>query len=404
MIRVPNSSILQCVRVVFRFLFHSNFKNVCGFSLLEMVVAAGIGGMLSLALTHVFKQAGEGQQEVEGIRDELQLQKEISRLLSNKNHCTVSLREMKDANNNDVPTVFEKTNIQGLQGVDIELFTSNQAGTARDVRKFFPGKKFGRWTLNSLELVLDPSTGDHSPDRENEDIGNILVTLGRKVDRRNVSKTLSFPIQVRVSTGSLPNPRSTLLVCESEAAGSSKFSAITATPSGVAINGSLQVGAANTLTCSQTIEGIMRFVNTPGSERLEYCDGTDWFVIGRPGSLTESSSGIEVSGGIKVGTTSVACTTANEGAIRYNNTTNNIEVCFASSWGGFNRAVVHASGQDCFPYFGQANAQNHSCPTGYNFLYPKPHPVTISDGVYISRQFFIDTNNNTYGRYGFCCK
>ena len=396
MIWTPRSDRSQCL---------SDSKKVHGFSLAEVVVAMGIAGVLSLALSHIFKQVGEGQQEVEGIRDELQLQKEISRLLSNKNHCTVSLREMKDANNNDVPTVFEKTNIQGLQGVDIELFTSNQAGTARDIRKFFPGKKFGKWTLNSLELVLDPSTGDHSPDQENEDIGNILVTLGRKVDRRNVSKTLSFPIQVRVSTGPLPNPRSTLIGCESEAAGTSKFSAITETQTGISISGSLQVGLANTLTCSQTIEGIMRFIDTPpGSERLEYCDGTDWIRIGLPEALTGSSSGIEVNGGVQVGTTSAACTTTNEGSIRYNDTVNKLEVCFASVWRVIGQA--HGPNQNCFPNFSSVGVVITNCPSGFTLQYAKPHPVTTGDGVYESLNFYNEQSNSTIkrARIGFCCK
>ena len=366
--------LLFCNR--FPFLSDLTLKNVHGFSVIGVMVAAGMMGGLSLAVSHIIKQINDGKRETQHVQDQFRVQREISLLLANRNHCTMSLHKIKDANNMDVTTRFEKLNVDEFhEAFDVELYTSDQAGNARSARVFYPGKKIGKWTLTWLRMMLDASTGNHTPNQTNEDTGDIIVAITKRVDGKDFTKNIKFPIKVKVTTGPLPGPESTLTECQSEdTAGLGPPSSLTETPTGLAVSGSVQIGGAGALACSSGTQGSVRFIDVSGSKRMEYCNGSRWLIIGLPSSLTGSSSGIEIDGSTKVGTVSSPCTASNKGTIRYNDTTNKIEFCNSSSWTVLgSSAQHHTAGRDCFPHFGQANAQNPSCPTGYTLSYPRPH-------------------------------
>ena len=344
-----------------------------------VMVAAGMMGGLSLAVSHIIKQINDGKREAQHVQDQFRVEKEISLLLANRNHCTMSLHKIKDANNIDVITRFEKLNVDEFhEAFDVELYTSDQAGNSRSLRVFYPGKRIGKWTLTWLRMMLDASTGNHTPNQTNEDTGDIIVAITKRVDGKDFTKNIKFPIKVKVTTGPLPGPESTLTECQSEdTAGLGPPSSLTETPTGLAVNGSVQIGSANALACSSGVQGSVRFVDTAGSERMEYCNGNRWVTMKLPSSLTGSSSGIEISGSMKVGTVSSPCTASSRGTIRYNDTTNALEYCDASSWAAFGQGTQHhAPGQDCFPHSGQAGAINPTCPTGYSLRYTAPHDLS----------------------------
>ena len=382
------------------------FKNVRGFSLAEVMVVAGMIGGLSLVFPHITRQLGEGKKEAKSVQDQIRLEREISLLLANKKHCSVSLEKIKDANNLDVPTIFKKADIiVPGQELDVELFTSDRTGINRSSRRFFPGKRLGKLTVESLKFTLDASTGNHIANQENLDLGNIAVAFSRKVNNKKRLKTIKFPIQVKVSTGPSPGLDSTLLTCESEGTAILGFTALSVTATGIAVDGSFRVGGASALVCSQAVEGTIRFVNTLGNKSMEYCNGTGWIKVGLPPSLTGSLSGIEVDGSVKFGMASTAtCTAANKGAIRKHGTNPELEYCDATSWTviGNSSHIVHAAGQDCFPHLGRNLENGVSCPAGYTLQYPFPH--RMSSQVAGSNQLLVGINPNVFGRFGFCCK
>ena len=380
------------------------FKNVRGFSLAEVMVAAGMIGGLSLAVTHITKQIGEGKKEARSVQDQIRLEREVSLLLANKNHCTMSLYKIKDANNLDTPTIFKKADIIVLgQELDVELYTSNRAGISRSSRRFFPGKRFGKLRVESLKFTLDASTGNHRASQENLDIGNIAVTFSKEVNSKRHTKTIKFPIQVKVATGPAPDLNSTLLTCEAEGVAVLGFALLTATVTGIAVDGSFRVGGASALVCSQAIQGTMRFVSTP-NKRMEYCNGTSWVKIGIPLSLSGSSTGIQVDGSIKLGTTSTPCTVSNKGAFRKHLTSQTLEYCDASSWQPLGvLTAAHNPGQNCFPELGRRLENARTCPPGYTLQYPLPHEGNSSK-VAVSDQLLIELSPAKFGRLGFCCK
>ena len=308
--------------------FQSLLKKVRGFSLAGVMVAAGMMGGLSLALTHLMKQIYQGKQEAESVQYQFQLQREISLLLANKKHCSVSLAGDNPSSN---PVTFKKTDIdEPTEGLDIKLFTSNRAGNARSGNaKFYPNKKFGKWMIESLKLQLDPSTGSHSPNQQNKDLGNIVVQIKRKVDKREKRKTLKIPVQIKVSTTGGRSPDSTILECEGES--SSSLSNVTETSTGISVQNTVQVGTVPSHVCNSGAKGVIRFGPSPNAG-LEYCDGTNWLRTYISSKFSSSTKGIYVDGSIKIGTSTETCSSSNKGTLRYNEIDKQIEFCNATEW------------------------------------------------------------------------
>ena len=251
--------------------FQPLLKKSQGFSLVGVMMAAGMVGGLSLALMHIMKQLHEGKRDSQSLQDQFQLHKEISLLLADENHCRVSLAGDDPAGS---PVTFKKADIdEPSEGLNVELFTSNRAGDARSgSAKFYPNRKFGKWKIESLKLQLDSSTGSHTPDQENKDLGNVVVKAKRKINERTKTKTLKFPVQVKVSTAPGSDPLSTLLSCSGETA-----TGIAKTPTGSAIRGSFKIGIAATLTCDADSKGTMKYNETDNV--MEYCNSTNWVPL-----------------------------------------------------------------------------------------------------------------------------
>ncbi len=90
-----------------------------------------------------------------------------------------------------------------------------------------------------------------------------------------------------------------------------------------------------------------------GAGQLMVCDGSNWVLLfeydndGNVGIAQDTPAApLHVGGAAIIGTSSLICSAATEGAIRYNTTENNIEVCNGTDW-----AMVQASACDNAPAF-----------------------------------------------------
>ena len=354
-----------------RRLFRSLLKKSQGFSLAGLMVAVGMMGGLSLGLTHIMKQIHQGKQEAESVQSQFQLQKEISLLLANKKHCSVSLAGDDPSSN---PVTFKKANIdEPTEGLDVQLFTSNKAGNARNGNaRFYPNRKFGKWMIESLKLQLDASTGSHTPNEENEDLGNVVVTIKRKIDKKEKRKTLKIPVQIKVSTAGGRNPDSTILECEGE--GSSGLSNIAETSTGISVQNTVQIGRAPSYVCDGNAKGVIRFGSSP-NPGLEYCSGTNWLQMHLTSILSDSATGVRVDGSVQVGASTKACSNSNEGALRYNTLDNKMEFCNATEWKVLGYSTPQCpSGQSWCPHSSCSDGKvwypsrnNCECQPGHTF-------------------------------------
>lgn len=191
------------------------FKNRKGFTLAEVVVAAGLLGVLSIGFMQITKNINTTQKTAETASDQAELRASIRMILSNERFCRVSL----------AGEVFNKSNIDAEdEGLDISLYFSNLDGTTRTLKKFNgdnnPGtddkSKHGGLTLKSLKLIMNNPTGNASPDYANNskhyDIGFVRAIIEKKVTQTKTREIeIDFDLNVEMSTNS--TGETTILGC-----------------------------------------------------------------------------------------------------------------------------------------------------------------------------------------------
>lgn len=192
-------------------------RNEKGFTLAQVLVAAGLLAGLSLAFMQLMKNMGQAQNSAQSKSDEIDLRTSIRMILDDERFCRVSLAGDGPSGSPTNPVVFEKKSIdEESEGLDISLYLSNQAGDTRTSKRFNgenntgseDKSKFGRLTIKTLKLIMDNETGSghNYPDNvDHNDIGVIRAVVEKKI---SASKTreiiMNFPINVEMSTGQPP--------------------------------------------------------------------------------------------------------------------------------------------------------------------------------------------------------
>ena len=189
-----------------------------GFSLTSVLVASALLGVVALGVMQVMKNIGQGQNFAKTVADEMELRTEIKMLLDEERFCRVSLAGNGPIGTPTVPVTFQKVNIdQDGEGLDLELWLSDQAGLNRTQKKFSatdPAKiKYGKLKILSMKLVMNNQTGiNYSVSPYHMDMGEIQIQV-----EKNVSETqtrvipMKFPVMVSMSTAAGGN--TTLLSC-----------------------------------------------------------------------------------------------------------------------------------------------------------------------------------------------
>lgn len=191
------------------------FHNERGFSLVQVLVVAGLLGGLSLVFMQLMKNLGQAQNFAESKSDEIELKSSIRMILNDERFCRVSLAGNGPSGSPSSPVVFEKQNIdEDAEGLDIALYLSNQAGDARTLKKFNgennPGtddkSNFGKLKIKTLKLIMNNGIGSNYADSSSHnDVGKISATIEKKNSSTGTREVvMDFNVNVEMSTGQSP--------------------------------------------------------------------------------------------------------------------------------------------------------------------------------------------------------
>lgn len=202
------------------------FRCKKGFTLAEIMVAAGLLGVLSLAFLQLTKNIGDVQSSSTAKADEMELETSIRLLLNDDRHCRVSLAGNGPIGSPDNPVTFYKQDIDEEQseGLDVALYLSNQSGDLRLTKKFnganFPEdsdqSKYGKLTIDSISLIMNNGNGfNYDESTSHQDIGLIRVIIDKKIASDKSRKIpIDFSVNIRMATNN--SGLSTILSCSSD--------------------------------------------------------------------------------------------------------------------------------------------------------------------------------------------
>jgi prepilin-type N-terminal cleavage/methylation domain-containing protein len=184
---------------------NKNASSNGGFSLVEVSIAIGVLGILTLGVMQLSKIISDVQVRATSNLDILTLKHEIMELVKNGKHCSVSL-----AGNDPVgsPVIFNKTNIDDLntEGMNIELWTSDAAGLLRDVKQFSAtdpsAKTHGNVEITRLQLVMNNATippSTNYPAGSFSDTGMIKLEIQKKGGGNRILRS-TIPVSVGFTT------------------------------------------------------------------------------------------------------------------------------------------------------------------------------------------------------------
>jgi hypothetical protein len=201
--------------LIYNLAFLIMIRNENGFSLAQVIVAAGLLGGLSLVFMQLMKNMGQAQNFAQSKSDEIELKSSIRMILDDERFCRVSLAGNGVSGSPSSPVIFEKQNIdEDNEGLDIALYLSNQAGDARTLKKFNgennpdanDKSKFGKLTIKTLKLIMNNGIGSNYSDSVgHSDVGILRAIVEKKVSNtQNREITIDFDINVGMSTGQSP--------------------------------------------------------------------------------------------------------------------------------------------------------------------------------------------------------
>ncbi|EQC45306.1 hypothetical protein [Bacteriovorax sp. Seq25_V] len=210
----------------------SNFKRIIkdnhGFTLAQVMIAAALMGGLALGFMQIMKNINDGQSFANSMSDEMMMNNEINLILSEERYCRVSLAGDGEVGVPIAPVTFSKTDIdEDGEGLDIELFLSNQDGNARTIKKLSgtdPTRaKYGHLKIKSLKLLMNNSVGTtYSESASHLDMGVVRVAYEKKISSTKYREmTQDFPVKVRMKTNSMGE--STILACSGTSLSSEGF-------------------------------------------------------------------------------------------------------------------------------------------------------------------------------------
>jgi prepilin-type N-terminal cleavage/methylation domain-containing protein len=207
-------------------------KNEKGFTLVEIIIAAGLLGFLALIATKLIGNMAQGARHVGTQYDESELRRSVSNILRDERYCRVSLAGDGPVDNPTSPVTFNKIDIdEDDEGLDVSFFISNQVGDARTTKKFnglnnigsLDKSKLGKIKIKEIKLIMNNSTGSNYTDAlVHYDLGLLRVVITKKVSNttsRDV--TFDFDINLKLSTGQSPESsgETRILSCSSGASG-----------------------------------------------------------------------------------------------------------------------------------------------------------------------------------------
>ena len=186
-------------------------NNQKGFSLVGVVVASGILGIMTVGFMGFMANSLDSQQRVMQFGEIQSLKNEMGMLVDSEKHCRNSLAGSGEYSQPENPITFKKKDIdEDTEGLEVELYTSSQDGNSRGTKVFSatdPKLKFYS-TLEILSIKLIMNSGvEYDLSYEHEDIGILRVKV------RGLRKETSFDIKLSVWMRTDSDKTTTLLSC-----------------------------------------------------------------------------------------------------------------------------------------------------------------------------------------------
>jgi prepilin-type N-terminal cleavage/methylation domain-containing protein len=193
-------------------------KNQFGFTLIEVLIAAGIMGLLAVGAMQLIKNMNDGQTFQTSSSDEQDLKSEIRMILEDERFCRVSLAGNGPLGHPINPVLFRKANNdQDHEGLEVELWLSDQKGEKRTLKKFSAKDAklniFGKLQIESMKLIFNNDVPrDYLEMPAHGDVAELRINYQKKISStQSRSAQLKFPIKVGLKTDS--GRWTTILTC-----------------------------------------------------------------------------------------------------------------------------------------------------------------------------------------------
>jgi|GEM_PF-3450257 len=193
-------------------------NNNTGFTLVEIMLAVAMLGAVSLGVMKLTGNLSSIQTSSRGVVDEADLANLVNLIVTDAMDCKVSL-----AGNDPVasPVIFQKINIDDIatEGLDVELWVADQAGTARKSKRVSASDanftKFGALKMDSIKLVLNNGSGtNYTVNPAHSDVGVLRLKYSKALSPgKTKSMVKDFSLRINMSTDA--SGVSTILGCGS---------------------------------------------------------------------------------------------------------------------------------------------------------------------------------------------
>lgn len=191
-------------------------QNEEGFSLVNVLIGFALLGGLALGVMQVMKNISNGQNHLNSVSDEMELKTEVRMILDDERYCRISFAGNGSPATPVTPVKFNKTSAdEESEGLNVELWMSNQAGNIRTVKKLSATDSskntYGKLNIISMKLLFKNGVGsNYSQSTGHNDIGELRITY----QRGKQNKISRFPVRVGLKTDSAG--LSTILSCSRE--------------------------------------------------------------------------------------------------------------------------------------------------------------------------------------------
>ena len=191
-----------------------------GFSLVQVMVVAGIMGGLSLVMMKTIDNLNSGTRQMNTFEEELEFKRQVNQLISDPDICRISLAGEGPPGSPINPISFSKVNANEInenKGVDVELFTPDEELRKRRTKIFsaidLEKNKYKSLTINSMKLYfLNEPYVDYIPSTLHKDIAQLVIKYTKRVDANNLRPKI-FKTNVLLNLKTDIESETTILTC-----------------------------------------------------------------------------------------------------------------------------------------------------------------------------------------------
>jgi type II secretory pathway pseudopilin PulG len=177
------------------------FKSVSGFSIVEVVVAMGLLGGVSLGFIRLMDNANKASKTIEVKDDILQMERQIADVLNSQNNCEATLFEKTI--NNDVPIIYQVVNNEPIAKLTVSSVTSKQIQiSSMKIKNVDQNGSDGSTALATLEVVFKkPSTTYGAQDITKQIILNANLCQKKWIQHTDLKELLKLCIGGKIIDG-----------------------------------------------------------------------------------------------------------------------------------------------------------------------------------------------------------